>query len=172
MIDSTNPRIMADNIEELFSMIKAISSFSTSETDTGITWGGNKVYSKLIQTTAPTVETAGTSVKKSVDVPSGTLVKLLLASIYNDSYQANLPFIDSSGNYVRAYQTIPVNHITIDATSTLFSGASVDLVVFYVKPSAAALTLNNNLRSTEDEILVEEKPIEEEVTVKKTTRKK
>ena len=76
---------------------------------------------------------------------------------------------------------IITNHVGLvlngDGTYTLEDAFLVNQVsgaiVFYTKTSAAALTLNNNLRLTEDEIPVEEElPAEEEVTVKKTTRKK
>ena len=73
MTDSTNPRVMADNIKELSASsgsqasdisalqttvtaqgnaIEALSTYSTEEVDTGITYLGEKVYRKVFEVNA------------------------------------------------------------------------------------------------------------------------
>lgn len=53
--DSTNPRVMADNIKKLdvealknYKEIKKIGTYSTEETDTGMLWRNNKIFRAII----------------------------------------------------------------------------------------------------------------------------
>lgn len=59
MVDSTNPRVMADNIRSLDAgsqanaeAIEALGTYTTEEVDTGITYLGGKVYRKVFEVEA------------------------------------------------------------------------------------------------------------------------
>ena len=66
MTDSTNPRVMADNIKELFGKaidqgaeIKALGTYSTDEVKTGKKFKNLDVYSRIYELTEPVSIVAG-----------------------------------------------------------------------------------------------------------------
>ena len=108
MIDSTNPRIMADNIKELAASAGESYTppgYSTDEVDTGVTWiDGNKIYRKVIS-----AGTLPNNTTKSIATGiTGLGIMLRIYGIANTAGGAcPLPFVDDadvSGNILIDYQ--------------------------------------------------------------------
>ena len=135
MTDSTNPRVLADNIRVLSgvsgsqasdisalqTLITSLVTWSTNETDTGITYKGEKVYSKIVSDTTPTVETAGTAVSKYVDFISGAHPILMIGTVSSENYMSNTPTFDSGGRVVRLFYNFATEKITIVSSANSFN---------------------------------------------------
>ena len=198
MIDSTNPRSMADNIRHLAGAsgsqasdistlqtiveaqgdaIEALQTFSTTEVNTGMKYGDSDIYRKVFHIT---------------DLP-------------NNETKAYAHGIDNLGDVLRLDGVIQYatgfagRPVTISATSILtynatnifiantadLTGKTAIVILEYTKPAPASLTspAPDDTRSIEPEEIPEDEYIEPEVReeapeeepvqeVKKTTRKK
>lgn len=198
MIDSTNPRILADNIRALSDKeiaeaaeilalqgnVEALGSYSTTEVDTGMKYGNDKIYRKVFFVEAMPDTT-------TLNIPHGVenlgVVLRLDGVMQTTNVVAGLPF-PYGATYLLRYNN---TNISIQTTSD-FSFNSAIITMEYTKSAApAALTspAPDDTRSIEPEEIPEdeyiepevieedpeEEPIVEEepvVEVKKTTRKK
>ena len=185
MIDSTNPRILADNIRAQNSdistlqttvtnqgdAIEALRSFSTDEIDTGIKLGDDPIYRKVF-----VIEEMPNTTTLNINHGISNL-KYALAL-----YGATKPVPGTAGLPMPYANSLLLRYnyevIVVQATSNL-SNTSGIVVFEYAKSGPTSLTTPapDDTRSIEPEER-EEKPIIDEpiekpvVEVKKTTRKK
>ena len=193
MIDSTNPRILADNIRDLTDKqiveaaeilalqgdVEALGSYSTTETNTGKKWIDNSdIYRKIIPVEAFPNNT-------SVSIPHGIENLGDVIDIYASQQAVAGVVVGRISNYSSAFilnytKTNVVLQTTID-----LSGAGGFILMEYTKSAAPTSLISptpDDTRSIEpeereeepiiDEPIIDE-PIEEPVVeVKKTTRKK
>lgn len=173
MIDSTNPRILADNIRALQSTvtaqedaIEAIRSYSETEVNTGMKYGNDDIYRKIIKGKTPTTETASVSFSYShILAWYGTVI-----ATSNAIYDLN-----------RALSIyISTNAINIAQPSAAFQDTDFEIIILYTKaaPSLSLSPAPDDTRSIESEEIpevreevpeIEEEPVAE---VKKTTTRK
>ena len=187
MIDSTNPRILADNIRALSGAsgsqasdisalqdaVEALGTYSTEEIDTGIKYLGETVYRKVFDVEA---------------LPNATTMNIA-HGVSNLGLVFNLRgIVDDEGGttYGRPIPfstTLLLNFSAINiviAATTDWSTRSAKIIFEYTKAAAPSPDLSpapDDTRSIETEVREEEpiidEPIEEPVVeVKKTTRKK
>lgn len=189
MIDSTNPRVLADNVRHLAgasgsqasdistlqNAVEALGTYSTDEVDTGKKWvDGNNIYRKII-----TIESLPNNTYQSYahNISNiDTIVRFYgVTKITNDNAARMLGYSGSGTNGF----IVSLSNISITTNSDM-SGFSAYVGIEYTKSaSPAALTspAPDDTRSIEPEVREEEpiidEPIEEPVVeVKKTTRKK
>lgn len=186
MIDSTNPRILADNIRALSgeagsqasdisalqSTVTALGTYSTDEVNTGKKFLDKDVYRKTFYTEMPNATTKViASGIENIDI-CVNLYGVIQARA--GEYNGRLIGTPGAGTIVYSPTTIEV------VTSTDLSGNFAYIVMEYTKsaaPSPDLVLAPDDTRSIEPEPEVREseepvidEPIEE--PVKKTTRKK
>lgn len=138
MTDSTNPRVMADNIKELDARtlgtaaeVKALQTISTDEIDTGRKWiDGRPIYSKVIA--LDTTLSVGYSAWTDTGVNSLGEYYLNVFGITTipAAYQGSLLAYNSGGN------------LLVQATKN--SAANVDYIYLeYIKAAPAGLLAPN-----------------------------
>ena len=187
MIDSTNPRILADNIRDLtdkqiaeaaeilalYGNIEALISYSTTEADTGKKWvDDSAIYRKVLF-----IESLPNATTSNVDTGITNLKDIINAHGFipqSEGVQGRiLPY---SNQLVLRYSG---NNLVVTASAD-YSSYSAYIILEYTK-SAAPTSLTSpapdDTRSIEPEEREEEpiidEPIEEPIQeVKKTTRKK
>ena len=183
MIDSTNPRILADNIRELSdkeiihaaeigaltSGLEALGSYSTTEIDTGMKYGDDRIYRKIF-----TLEALPNN--DALLVPHGVtnLGQVITLRAIATGVGSGFP-IDYRNLAFLSFTSVNI----ILTTVADYSGQKGLIVFEYTKsaaPSNLASPAPDDTRSIEPEVREEEpeaEPIEEPVVeVKKTTRKK
>lgn len=184
MIDSTNPRQLADNIRKLWDKFKSISGDLLPSRSTATTGqilkltGENKTpnWSDEYSYTPPAFsETEVNTGQKWIDgkeiyrkVFTGTYpentsnVLEFDFSNNNKLLFANFNFTSSGSQFVNysAYVQQLSNKITVRATSTTITNQTVNLIVYYTKPDPVPATRDDDT------------PEEPEVKETKTTRKK
>ena len=183
MIDSTNPRIIADNIRALRDeagtqgdAIEALGSYSTTEVNTGKVWiDESPIYRKVVSFELPnaTSKTVAHNIENL-----GTVVDFRCYNEYNEDSTYAVKQLGITGSGITLLQ-IGKTAITITSNSDL-SALSAFAIVEYTKSATPTSDLNpapDDTRSIEAEEREEEpiidEPIEEPVVeVKKTTRKK
>ena len=176
MIDSTNPRIMADNIKELNSTIIADNTFSVSESDTGKVWmDGKKIYRTIASLTLPESITDGTY--EAVSAPRIDTVDTVISinGIVGGSNARSLPYVNNDGYFIKAYFNFSAHKLTLVSNGASFASNSATLIMEYTKVSSDAKNGGDDENERSIEMLEEPGEISEEseeVTVKKTTRKK
>ena len=184
MIDSTNPRIIADSIRHLSGevgsqgdAIEALGFYSNDEADTGKKWiDGKAIYRKIISIEhMPDADT--------ITIPHGiTNLETII-----DCHGIMQPAAGTPGRFFPqgANPALLVSSVNLFVgTTSNFSGNSGFVIIEYTKsasPSPDLSSAPNDSRSIEPEVreeTPEEEPIEAEpieepvVEVKKTTRKK
>ena len=180
MIDSTNPRILADNIRALSgeagsqaSDILALQTYDDEETDTGMKWiDGSTIYRKVfVINSLPNNETL--TINHGV---TNLGVVTNFYAIQNQSEGVNGRASNYGSTYLLARFTS--SNVLVQSTSDL-SASSGFVLMEYTKsatPSALNSPAPDDSRSIEPEAreeIPEDEPIEEPVVeVKKTTRKK
>ena len=188
MIDSTNPRILADNIRDLTDKqiveaaeilalqgdFEALGSYSTTEVNTGKKWIDNSgIFRKVFVVEAFPNNTAVNIAHNITNLGS---VVSLFGIMYNIDSTAGRPFTGGVGSPQVAYNDTNL----ILYTNSDLSGRSGVVIMEYTKSAAPTSDLSpapDDTRSIEPEEREEEpiidEPIEEPVVeVKKTTRKK
>ena len=188
MIDSTNPRIMADNIRALTDVsgsqasdisalndaIEAYTIYVSDEVKIGKV-GDDDLYRKII--TAETL-TGGTSTDVLISADFGKLINIH-GRVTSTNYQIPVPYPVASGNLIitaSMYQTSL--RITVGSYYTETNAISdVWIAVEYTKSAAPSPDLApapDDSRSIEPEEVPEDREAETEpvAEVKKTTRKK
>ena len=181
MIDSTNPRILADNIRALSkesesqasgisalqAAVEALRSYSKNEVDTGMKWiDGKNIYRIVFEGTSPT--------EGNLDFPLSYDTIVELYGFYVTSAGAT--------NYITRAANLFGNQGTnirlSSASAASYQGVDCYIIVDYTKPDPSSLTSSapDDTRFIEPEVreeTPEAEPIEEPVVeVKKTTRKK
>ena len=187
MIDSTNPRILADNIRDLIDKqtaeateilalqgdVEALRSYSTTEADTGKKWIDNSlIYRKVLF-----IESLPNATTLNVDTGIVNLKDILNAHGFipqGEGVQGRiLPY---SNQLVLRYSG---NNLVVTASAD-YSSYSAYIILEYTKSAAPTSLISpapDDTRSIgpeerEEESIIDE-PIEEPVVeVKKTTRKK
>ena len=175
MIDSTNPRILADNIRALSAKgntlgdaIEALGSYSTTEFDTGKRWLNDEpIYQRVL--------TFESSISISYDAFTNTNV-----DFPDISKIINCFGISSTGGFCGLLAYHASNKVLVQTERNGGTMSLKNIVVEYTKSvSPAALTspAPDDTRSIEPEVREEEPIIDESieepvVEVKKTTRKK
>lgn len=163
-IDSTNPRIIAENIRKLDDLTQATAAtvaeipvdkipkdYSTTEQNTGVKWtDGKEIYSKTYSGAFPVITAATESVTLGVIGSGFSLIDCILKCVTSTGVQFlnqvfNVAYNPTSGNFV--FNNVP----------NTFSEGSYDLVIYYIKPAA------NREPDVEPEL--------KKVTRKKTTKK-
>lgn len=152
MIDSTNPRVMADNIRNLSGAsgsqasdisdlqtavgaqgdaISALSSYSSNEVDTGKTWiDGRKIYRRVLTGTTPSDNTA-TTVIDTTDMGIVEIVSFISSVFSSDSGVFRTApgstawYIFGSNPGVRVY-----------ATSASYQNLPLTVIIEYLKDAA------------------------------------
>ena len=190
MIDSTNPRIMADSIRALHGTVttqgnalEALGSYSATEVNTGMKYGDSDIYRKIFE-----IESFPNNTAVNIQHEITNLDKMLLC--YGIVYHK--PGVDSGRMFVGSTNpglTFSATYLYLKTTTDMSNMAGC-IVLEYTK-SAAPSTLTSPApdvtRSIEPEEIPEdeyiepevireapeEEPIEELVQeVKKATRKK
>ena len=192
MIDSTNPRAIADNIRHLSgesgsqasdlsalqSTVAAIGTYSTEEVNTGMKYGDSDIYRKCYY-----VEALPNSTTSTIDHGIENLEYLLdlrLATQRTGSYPGRIITYTQSLNLV-----LRSSDIAITSNADL-SGVPGIIIIEYTKSAPSSLTspAPDDLRSIDLEEIpdAEDEPIEPEVNeapeeepvveTKTTTRKK
>lgn len=178
MIDSTNPRVMADNIKELSALsgsqasdisalqttvtaqgnaIGALGSYSTDEVDTGMKYGDKTIYRKIFEIESMPNNT-------SVQIPHGIenldVCMHLYGIMQTTQGQAGQPIPYGNGLLLRYNWTVIVIQ-----TSSDFSGNSGIVVIEYTKSASPSpdlsLVPDPDTRSLEESEV--EEPINEEL---------
>ena len=161
MTDSTNPRVMADNIKKLVSgnisqdawlevlgdKIEALGSYSETEVNTGMKYGDDDIYRKIIKGKTPTTESVAISFTYShVLFWYGTVL-----ATSNAIYDLN-----------RALSVyISTNAINIAQPSAAFQETDFELIILYTKSAPSSLTSPDpDTRSLEEPETETEEPIE------------
>ena len=188
MIDSTNPRVMADNIRHLSgksvsqgNAITALGSYSTDEIDTGMKLGDDPIYRKVFNIEA-FPNNATLNIAHGI-TNLGTVVSLDAVLLFTEGHSgSDFPFGSNRILYT-------LTNISIITTTDLSYAPGI-LVIEYTKSAAPTSDLApapSDTRSIEPEEIPEdeyiepevieeapeEEPIEEPIQeVKKTTRKK
>lgn len=189
MIDSTNPRILADNIRHLKgesgsqasdistlqttvtaqgNAIGALQIYDDAETDTGMKWiDGKNIYRKVFTGTSP--------VEGNLDFPLNYDTIVELYGFYVTSAGAT-NYITRSANLFGNQGT----NIRLSAASAAsYQGVDCYIIVDYTKPDPSALNSpapdDTRFIEPEPEVRESEEPVIDEPIeepVKKTTRKK
>lgn len=186
MIDSTNPRILADNIRGLSDKqivgaakilalqgdIEALGSYSATEINTGMKYGDSVIYRKVFEINEPTVGEL-TSIAHGIANMGLVLDCHGVAQVATGFSGKNVPY---SSNILLTF-----TGTNIEYNITSGQAAIKKLIIVFEYTKAASLSLTSpapdDTRSIEpgtreDEPIIDE-PIEEPVVeVKKTTRKK
>lgn len=175
MIDSTNPRQLADNIRKLWDKVKSISGDLLPSRSTATTGqilkltGENKTPSWADGYTPPAYSTTEVNTGQKWIDGKYIYCRVYGLSSYNEGVVTLLSLADFetligiTGNYVDSYGFNMLNTIVYNDTNTLLieiDGApellSLNIILFYTKPTPA---------ETRDDT-------EQEPETKKTTRKK
>ena len=188
MIDSTNPRVMADNIRHLSgesgsqasdilnlqttvttqgNALIALQTYDDEETATGETWtDGSSIYRIVISAKSPNA-TDGTFSAREVDFTYGIPINISGVCITSNSV---LPFgySTNAGYLIKISFAKPSSKLVISSNSSSFNGGDCYIIVEYVKePESDALTspAPDDTRSINPEEIpdAEDEPIEPEV---------
>lgn len=144
MVDSTNPRVMADNIRSLNAgnqanagaieanaeAIEALGTYSTNEIDTGMTWKESKIFRKIFEN----VELPNSSTKV---IPHGVTNLGVCTNLYGvvqaipNAYNGRIIGTPGAGTIVYSPSTIEI------VTSTDLSEYSANIIFEYTKAPAA-----------------------------------
>ena len=119
--DSTNPRVMADNIKELDARslttadeVSALQIYDTDETDTGKKWiDGSAIYRKVIDIGDIEAATASTTAHEISNL--GIVIDYKLIAITDSAFM--YPIIASSASYVRQVVINDTNVVIKSATN-------------------------------------------------------
>ena len=119
--DSTNPRVMADNINELDARalttaaeVSALQIYDTDETDTGKKWiDGSAIYRKVIDIGDIEAATASTTAHSITNL--GIVIDYKLIAITDSAFM--YPIIASSASYVRQVVINDTNVVIKSATN-------------------------------------------------------
>ena len=143
MVDSTNPRIMADNIKDLNTAtirnakdIATGSEILESEFDTGKKdKDGNIIYGNKFNITLPEIASDGTSVNDSKTLP---IKELFSVNVFAKGTTQIFPvmYTTSSNYFIKWYYSITHASFNVQANATVFSKAVVTFVVEYTKSAA------------------------------------
>ena len=172
MTDSTNPRVMADNIRELSktqaaqgtdleNKIEVLGSYSTSEVDTGMKYGEDDIYRKIL---TGTTETYTDNVFSATTVSLGVVKSLLLLRVIVKfgAYLVELPYLNDSGKILKSFYNTVSGDVHLSSNGATFSDCNFIVIAEYTKPAPAPtpnvlLSPDPDMRSLEEE----PEPIEE-----------
>ena len=135
MNDSTNVRIIADNIRKLFSKTSTLEDaaaripkdYSSDETNTGLKWtDGKEIYRKVIAGTFPTLAQPADVVLGSISGIDTLVNTWLVVKRTNDE------ILDLSNYAVRVNSGV----FSIANVSSPYSESTFNMVVFYTKETA------------------------------------
>ena len=171
MVDSTNPRVIADNIKELTDKqiaqaaeLVALGSYSATEVNTGMKLRDKPIYRKIFE-----VESLPNNT--SVQIPHGIENLDSCVHLYGvmqpTQGQAGQPIPYGNGLLLRYNWTV----IVVQANSDLSSNSAI-IVIEYTKAAPSSLmSPNPDTRSLEDEPEVRDPEVEpdpiEEIEEKK-----
>lgn len=170
MIDSTNPRVMADNIRELsekeislVAELVALGTYSTDEVNTGMKYGDDDIYRKCYTGTLPTVETDGTFVIKSLGIISDLKDIIdMYGSVVTATFSGCFPYYTDSGRVTKPYLRNSNKAVEINSNGTFFNDGTYILFIEYTKAAPAPdVSPAPDSRSLEEEPEPDE-PINEE----------
>ena len=134
---------------------------SGTETDTGYTINGNKIYSKRY---TGTLTTQGSDVLDS-NINLVNAIGVIKTSEY-------IHFINnyiSSAMNSRVFESIASGTVSI-AYGATFASCDYDIILYYTKPTQSALTSSDPTREAEPEIIEEPEPETKSTRTKKSTK--
>ena len=185
MIDSTNPRIMADNIRALSdkeiaeaaeilalqgtvvaqgNAIEALGSYSTTEVNTGKKWiDDSPIYRKVIEKTVPNT-TDG--VVSEVNEAFSDLPISITGIVIVSTRRFPLGYENASGFSIKSYWS-EADGIKLITNGSSYNGGSAKIIVEYIKaapaPTPDLSPAPEDSRSIEPEEIPEDEYIEPEV---------
>ena len=135
MIDSTNPRVMADNIKELSGAsgtqgkaIEALQTYDDAETDTGMKWiDGKNIYRIVFEGTSPT--------EGNLDFPLSYDTIVELYGFYVTSAGATNYITRAANLYGNQGTSIRLSA----ASAASYQGVDCYIIVNYTKPGPGYL---------------------------------
>ena len=142
MVDSTNPRVIADNIKELSvgnqanagaieanaEAIEALGAYSTDEIDTGMTWKGSKIFRKIFENVELPNSTTKAVAHGVSDLGVCTNLYAVIQAI-SGVYNGRLIGTPGAGTIVYSSTNIEI------VTSTDLSAYSANIIFEYTKAS-------------------------------------
>ena len=163
MTDSTNPRVMADNIRDLnarslgtIAQVEALQTYSSDETDTGKVWiDGRKIYRRILTGTTPNDNTATTVINTS----GMNIVEIVtfMASVFSEGSGVFRTVPGSTAWYI--FGANP--GVRIYATSASYQNLPLTVVIEYMKEAAPAGLLAPNPDDNNRNIETPKEPGEE-----------
>lgn len=140
MTDSTNPRVMADNIRELYDKqlaqaaeLVALGTYSTDEFDTGKKYGGKTVYGIIAEGTYPTTDNGVYTDKNIIKVEDVDEVLKLSGIITVGASIVAAPHVNNSGFFAKVLYAKTLEYIYISTNGASFSECPVKIYMEYTK---------------------------------------
>ena len=140
MTDSTNPRILADNIKTLNARtlgtaaeVEALQNYSTDEVDTGKVYENKPVYRKIFTGTMPTITSEDTYTISQKDLKDIDAIIGLYGILNFQSYQVAMPYVNDSGKFAKVYYAETTEKIIVAANGISYSQATYLVYVEYTK---------------------------------------
>lgn len=164
--DSTNVRVIADNIRSLKNQTSAIPSdkipkdYSENETDTGVKWiDGKSVYSKVLSGTLPEVTASGAfTIAENMDINLLSVSGVVLL----DGFQMVIPYFNGTTYCgLRIRNTDKVLQAYLSSSS--FSQRPYRFILLYTKP-------NPVLGNRGPDEVPDDEPETKKLTKRKTTK--